>query len=64
MATLDSWGDHVEDRNLYKKDWNWNPIDEAPVHEGRTDYWPNYEGVDEIYYGDDEEQQEVNNDEL
>jgi len=58
MATLDSWGDSIpneEHRNLYKEDWNWNPIDEAPVHVGRMDYWPKYEGVDEIYYADDNE---------
>lgn len=47
MMVLDQWGDHVtpSDRNIYKEDWNWNPIDEAPVHYGRTHYWPNYQGI-------------------
>lgn len=60
MATLDHWGDEVksQERNIYKKDWNWNPIDEAPVSKrSRTsDYWPKYEGVDEIYLTDDDEE--------
>jgi diketogulonate reductase-like aldo/keto reductase len=59
MTTLDSWGDHIpsdQDRNIYKEEWNWNPIDEAPVHRGRMDFWPHYEGVDEIYFADDEEE--------
>ena len=57
MDILDNWGDHVpyHYRNIYKRDWNWNPIDEAPVHDAGDDsvaaskskgYWPDYEGVD------------------
>ena len=49
MALLDTWGDRVSvpERNIYKKDWNWNPIDEAPVHTGRTTYWDtNYTDID------------------
>jgi len=47
MKLLDEWGDHVpyEDRNIYKTDWNWNPIDEAPIHRGNTQYWPDYKGI-------------------
>ncbi|CAB9506429.1 keto reductase family 1 member C1 homolog [Seminavis robusta] len=47
MKLLDDWGDNVtpQQGNLYKMDWNWNPVDEASVHLGRTDYWPHYEGV-------------------
>mmetsp|Transcript_23697 Transcript_23697/g.48587 ORF Transcript_23697/g.48587 Transcript_23697/m.48587 type:complete len:104 (-) Transcript_23697:98-409(-) len=48
MDILDHWGDHVpyQYRNIYKRDWNWNPIDEAPVHAGRGEYWPRFTGVD------------------
>ena len=48
MELLDQWGDHVpyEHRNVYKKDWNWNPIDEAPLHSGSEDYWPGYEDLE------------------
>ncbi|KAG7337847.1 aldo/keto reductase family protein [Nitzschia inconspicua] len=47
MDLLDNWGDAVtdEERNLYEKDWGWNPIDEASVKLGKTTYWPDYEGV-------------------
>jgi len=47
MEILDNWGDHLpyEHRNIYKQDWNWNPIDEAPLHLGFHKYWPNYEGI-------------------
>eukprot|EP00536_Pseudo-nitzschia_multiseries_P011541 jgi/Psemu1/289750/fgenesh1_pg.399_\ len=49
MEILDDWGDHVpyHYRNIYKEDWNWNPIDEAPVQAGSGSYWPEYAGVDE-----------------
>eukprot|EP00533_Pseudo-nitzschia_delicatissima_P013153 CAMPEP_0197263780 /NCGR_PEP_ID=MMETSP1432-20130617/1380_1 /TAXON_ID=44447 /ORGANISM="Pseudo-nitzschia delicatissima, Strain UNC1205" /LENGTH=236 /DNA_ID=CAMNT_0042728329 /DNA_START=1 /DNA_END=711 /DNA_ORIENTATION=- len=48
MEILDNWGDHLpyEHRNIYKQDWNWNPIDEAPLHLGFHKYWPNYEGIE------------------
>jgi diketogulonate reductase-like aldo/keto reductase len=48
MELLDQWGDHVpyEHRNVYKTDWNWNPIDEAPLHSGSEDYWPGYEDLE------------------
>jgi diketogulonate reductase-like aldo/keto reductase len=48
MELLDQWGNHIpyEHRNVYKKDWNWNPIDEAPVHSGNEDYWPGYEDLE------------------
>lgn len=70
MRQLDEWGDAISDdnndddddgvrdsiRNLYEEDWNWNPIDEAPVHRGRTDFWDsNFEGVDAIYFAPDED---------
>jgi methylglyoxal/glyoxal reductase len=47
MEALDNWGDAVTDeqRNLYEKDWGWNPIDEASVNLGKTTYWPDYKGV-------------------
>eukprot|EP00588_Corethron_pennatum_P006116 CAMPEP_0194294342 /NCGR_PEP_ID=MMETSP0169-20130528/50390_1 /TAXON_ID=218684 /ORGANISM="Corethron pennatum, Strain L29A3" /LENGTH=108 /DNA_ID=CAMNT_0039043147 /DNA_START=1 /DNA_END=327 /DNA_ORIENTATION=- len=49
MDLLNRWGDRVpyEYRNIYKTDWNWNPIDEAPLHSGSEDHWPDYEGIDE-----------------
>jgi methylglyoxal/glyoxal reductase len=48
MDLLDNWGDSVtdEERNIYEKDWGWNPIDEARVKLGKTTYWPSYEGVE------------------
>ena len=58
MLLLDNWGDHVTDeqRNIYEEDWGWNPIDdlasESEVKLGKTNYWPEFEGVkwtDEIY---------------
>ena len=57
MTTLDSLGDDVEwnRRNIYKTDWNWNPIDEAPIHLGQTHFWPDYVGVKEFYFGEDAE---------
>lgn len=50
MELLDEWGSHLpyEDRNIYKEDWNWNPIDEAPLHIGKDDYWPSYKGMVEL----------------
>jgi diketogulonate reductase-like aldo/keto reductase len=59
MRTLDHWGSNLtdEERNLYKRDWNWNPIDEASVRVGRTHFWPNYEGV----RWDDEAEQVMEN---
>jgi diketogulonate reductase-like aldo/keto reductase len=47
MAALDDWGDTVtdEERNLYERDWGWNPIDEANVNVGRTHFWPDFDGV-------------------
>ena len=48
MYVLDHWG---EEMLLYKDDWNWNPIDEAPVHLGQEfAYWAdNFTDVDESY---------------
>ncbi len=48
MILLDEWGEHLpyEHRNIYKEDWNWNPIDEAPVHVGMDGYWPKYERLE------------------
>ena len=66
MELLDHLGDDDDDiqmnkKNLYKRDWNWNPIDEAPVHLGYTHYWPNYTNVQ---YDEDDDDDENNNEEL
>ena len=48
MEILDHLGDEItldSDKNVYKRDWNWNPIDEAPVHLGYIHYWPDYMNV-------------------
>jgi len=65
MTVLDHWGDSIpkKKRLMYKKSWNWNPIDEADVHLGKTHYWPNFEGVEESFvedydYGEIEEEAE------
>jgi len=49
MNVLDHWGDSIKKKNrlMYKRSWNWNPIDEADVHLGKTHYWPKFEGVEE-----------------
>jgi diketogulonate reductase-like aldo/keto reductase len=57
MKLLDEWGEHVpyDDRNIYKDDWNWNPIDEAPLHAGRSELWPKYDnlaGLETLPLGD------------
>jgi diketogulonate reductase-like aldo/keto reductase len=61
MQQLDDWGVLVAEgadgdvRNLYEEDFEWNPIDEAPAHRGRTGYWEsNFAGVDEVYFGADD----------
>jgi Aldo/keto reductase family len=60
MALLDNWGNTVspEDRLMYQE-WDWNPVDEAPVHEGETDWFPDFEGFEdhfeEDYFDDDDD---------
>ena len=61
MEALDQWGTHLSyhDRNIYKQDWNWNPIDEAPLHIGREDYWTtNYQEINPFAASSMEQQQQ------
>jgi len=57
MKLLDEWGGITvpnQQRNIYKKEWNWNPIDEAPVHIGRTHYFNNNNTNNEYFSNIDE----------
>jgi diketogulonate reductase-like aldo/keto reductase len=51
MRLLDEWGNTVspEDRLMYKEEWDWNPVDEADVHEGDTDWFPDFHGYQDYF---------------